>query len=209
MSTDSIQQDGNKSNFSSEQRNPAIVQQVHQKVSQILTRDEQILYIATQGSLTSLSPDSVVLTSRRFIVYKPKLLGGAEFKDYIWRDLVDITLKEGMMHSTLSMKTVEGKVITVENIPKAQARKVYSYAQEMEEQVREERRIREMEEKRAAAGGITIQQPAMSAPPPPSTPPPPQDDPVKKLTQLKQMLDAGLITQGEYDTKKADLLSRM
>jgi membrane protease subunit (stomatin/prohibitin family) len=36
-----------------------------------------------------------------------------------------------------------------------------------------------------------------------------QQDPVQKLKQLKDMLDAGLITQTEYDEKKADILSKM
>jgi hypothetical protein len=34
-------------------------------------------------------------------------------------------------------------------------------------------------------------------------------DPVKKLKQIKEMLDMGLISQAEYDSKKAELLSRM
>jgi membrane protease subunit (stomatin/prohibitin family) len=35
------------------------------------------------------------------------------------------------------------------------------------------------------------------------------EDPLAKLKQLKTMLDAGLITQTEYDEKKADILSKM
>jgi membrane protease subunit (stomatin/prohibitin family) len=35
------------------------------------------------------------------------------------------------------------------------------------------------------------------------------DDPVAKLQQLKKMLDAGLITQDEYDAKKTDILADM
>lgn len=38
---------------------------------------------------------------------------------------------------------------------------------------------------------------------------PQADDPVKKLKQIKEMLDAGLINQTEYDSKKTELLSRM
>jgi len=34
-------------------------------------------------------------------------------------------------------------------------------------------------------------------------------DPVEVLTKLKSMLDGGLISQSEYDAKKADILSRM
>ena len=35
------------------------------------------------------------------------------------------------------------------------------------------------------------------------------EDPIAKLTKLKQMLDAGLIEQAEYDAVKRDILSRM
>jgi hypothetical protein len=76
----------------------------------------------------------------------------------------------------------------------------------MEEWVREERREREMEEKRAAAGGIVLQGPVPAGSQQSS---PVQEDPVKKLTQLKAMLDGGLITEAEYEAKKADILSRM
>jgi len=195
--------------FLGEQQDPIVAQQVHQRVSQILTRDEEILYIAVQKPLISLSPDSIVLTNRRFIIYKPKLLGGVDFEDYIWRDLNDVKLKEGMINSSISMKTTGGHVVFIEHLPKAQARKLYAFAQEREEQVREERRIREMEEKRAAAGGIVFQG-SPSFPNSVSVPISPTPvDPLQKLTQLKAMLDAGLITQQEYDAKKTDLLSRM
>jgi uncharacterized protein YqgQ len=40
-------------------------------------------------------------------------------------------------------------------------------------------------------------------------PTPAQEDPVAKLKQLKEMLDAGLISQEEYDKAKAAILARM
>jgi hypothetical protein len=39
--------------------------------------------------------------------------------------------------------------------------------------------------------------------------PQPTDDPLQKMKQLKGMLDAGLITESEYNAKKAGLLSKM
>ncbi len=36
-----------------------------------------------------------------------------------------------------------------------------------------------------------------------------QDDPVERLKKLKQMFEAGLITQGEFDTKKAEILTNI
>ena len=44
------------------------------------------------------------------------------------------------------------------------------------------------------------------APPPPAPPAPAADDPVAKLTKAKEMLDAGLITQADYDAVKAKAL---
>ncbi|MFP4564085.1 MAG: SPFH domain-containing protein [Spirochaetia bacterium] len=37
----------------------------------------------------------------------------------------------------------------------------------------------------------------------------PGDDPIKKLSQLKEMLDAGLISPDDFETKKKEILSRM
>lgn len=36
-----------------------------------------------------------------------------------------------------------------------------------------------------------------------------QEDPVTKLRQLKEMVEAGLITQDEYDKTKAAILAKM
>jgi hypothetical protein len=106
------------------------------------------------------------------------------------------------------MSTVRGTTVSIDYLPKRQARKLYSFAQEMEEKAREERRTREMEEHRASAGGIVLQGVTPFATPPASAPSP-ASDPVAKLQQLKAMLDGGLITADEYNSKKADILSKM
>lgn len=52
--------------------------------------------------------------------------------------------------------------------------------------------------------------PAAAAPAPPPPPPPPaapaEEDPVEKLAKFKQMLDAGLISQEDYDAAKNKVL---
>jgi len=193
--------------FLSDQQDPAVVRQVYGKVRQILTTGEEILYIAVQKGVVNLSPDCAVLTNRRFIIYRPKLLGGASFQDYIWRNLQDARLKEGMLRASLTLHTVKGTTLTIDELPKAQARKLYAFAQEMEEKVMEERRLRAMEEKRAAAGGIVMQGGVPTAQAPSSAVS--QEDPVQVLMKLKEMLDAGLISAQEYGAKKEEILSRM
>lgn len=196
------------SNFINEQQNPAQVIEIFSKVSELLTKEERITYIAVQEKpVINVAPDAVVLTNRRFIVYHPKLLGRVDMEDFIWRDLVDVRLKEGIMGATILLQTVQGRTITLSYLPKPQARKIYATAQEMEERVREERRLREIEEKRAAAGGVVIQQGV--SPNIQGNTNATGEDPVQKLKQLKEMLDATLITQGEYESKRQAILSRM
>ena len=37
----------------------------------------------------------------------------------------------------------------------------------------------------------------------------PKEDPIEVLGKLKQLLDAGLITEDDYNAKKTEVLSRM
>lgn len=198
------------SRFLSDEQDPGAAAQVFEKVAQLLTAGEEIAYIAVEKPLVSLSPDSVVLTNKRFILYRPKIFGRVEFEDYIWRDLHSAELVEGVINSRFLVQTTAGLTLTVENLPKVQARKIYAFAQQMEEYVREERRVREMEEKRAAAGGISIGAAGAAASQAAIQPPPPaKEDPVQVLGKLKQMLDQGLITADEYNAKKKDLIAKM
>lgn len=193
--------------LSNEEQDPAVVEQVLARVKDILTAGEEVKYIAVQKKpLVNLSPDSVVLTTKRFILYKPSLIGGVSFEDHPWRDLYDAKLKEGFLGAALSFQTVKGLLFLVDHLPKAQARRLYALAQEMEEHARVERRAHELEDKRAAAGGVVVQNPVphVAAPVAPVAP-----DPLATLQKLKGMMDAGLITAAEYDAKKAEILASM
>jgi Bacterial PH domain/Short C-terminal domain len=195
--------------FLNEEQDPAVVQTVHARVQEILTSGEKVLYVAVQKKpLLNMAPDCVVLTNKRFIAYRPKILGRVSFEDYPWRELHDARLQENLLGATLAMRTVSGRMISVDYIPKAQGRRLYALAQEMEERVREERRARELEDKRAAAGGVVV----TSAPGPGPTAtqqPNPLTDPVQRLKSLKDMLDAGLISSSEYEAKRAEIIAKM
>jgi hypothetical protein len=197
--------------FLNEDQDPRVVEDLVPKVSQILMAGEELKYIAIQKKpIVTLAPDCVVITNRRFIFYRVSLLGRKSFDDYVWRDLLDATLQEGLLGATFSAKIAGGRRLTIDYLPKSQARQVYRFAQEMEEKALEERRQRDLEAKRAAAGGVVIQGlPQLSMPQGAQAPAAPVDDPVQRLKRLKEMLDAGLITSQEFEAKKADILSRM
>jgi hypothetical protein len=188
-------------------QDPDQVARIYDKVSQLLTRGEQVTYIAVQKPITfDPTPEIVVLTNRRFIHYRQNLLGQAQFTDYIWRDLKEARLEENVMRSTLTLHAINGDTLRVDNLVKAQARRLYAIAQEMEEHVREEMRLRQMEEKRAEAGGIYM--PGTMGAPSAGTAAP-ADEPLQALSKLKQLMEAGLITADEFEAKKKEILARL
>ncbi|MDD4653638.1 MAG: PH domain-containing protein [Methanothrix sp.] len=172
------------------------------KVKEILTSDESVIFSVAQTSIAGLKPDTVVLTNKRFILYHPGLLG-CKFDEFLWRDLINVKLNEGIMGAKLTFEAKNNK-ISVDKLPKTEARKAYSIAQEKEQEANETRRQRQMQEDSAKAGHIVVGNVGAGTHPAAMA-----DDPMAKLTKLKNMFDAGLITQDEYDKKKADILAAM
>ena len=61
-----------------------VVQKVHERILELLTQGEELRYIAVQKKpVINVFPMCIVLTTRRFIIYKPELMGQAQFEDYI------------------------------------------------------------------------------------------------------------------------------
>lgn len=194
--------------FLNEDQDPKAIEKVVSKINGILMSGEEVEYIAVQKKpAVNISPESVALTNKRIIFCKPKNLGfSMEFQDYIWKDILDCHLKEGILGSEFTLKTVKGISNSVDYLPKNQARKLYIVAQEQEEIQKEVRRQRDLEDKRASAGNVSVtanvpnQNPQLA---------PQQEDPMASLQKLKTLLENDLISQEEFDTKKADILSRL
>ncbi len=194
--------------FMSDGQDPAMICKLAERVDGICTSGENALYMAVQQRpIANFSPDAVVLTNRRAIIFRQKMLGRLQFVDVPWINVVDVHMAEDVLGATISIRGQNGHVESVSYLPKPQARKVYRIAQDMEEKMVELRRERAMEEKRAGATNVTVnnelgnlaklnQNDSSS-------------DPLTVLKALKTMLDSGLIEQEEYDLKKSQILERM
>jgi len=193
----------NISSLLSDDQDSATVEKILPKVRELLTRDEAITYIAVQKKpVVNLSPDAIVLTNKRFMAIRPKMFG-MTFEDFPWRDVKDVHLSEQFLGATITCRTVAGKVTLIDSIPKKQARRVYTFAQEVEEQAHQTRRQTELESLRASASNVTVSAGTAGGTAQPAF------DPVQALTKLKTLLDAQLITEAEYAAKKGEILSKM
>jgi hypothetical protein len=86
---------------------------------------------------------------------------------------------------------------------------VYRICQANEQAWREKRRIRELEEMRAKSGGIQLGATNVGMPSATNVPSANGEDAVARLEQAKAMRDKGLITDSEYESLKARIVSNL
>lgn len=175
------------------------------EVAKILTPNEEIFYIAMQNATAmSLRKDSVVATSNRLVIFQPDMLGRANFSDFQWQDIEGVHIKQGLLSTELTVEATNGRSGVLGGLDKDQAMKLYGVCQQLEQDWREKRRVREMEEERAKSGGVYL-----NTPPPASEAATATEDPVAKLAKAKAMLDQNLISEAEFESIKAKILASM
>ena len=183
-------------------------------LNSVLVTGESIEAWAIQRRLFALTGRRILIaaTSGRFIKIKRGLLGGFDMSDFRWQDLGDAKIKVGIFGADIFMKVFgsadlaiskdSNQMLVLPGFRKEQAEKIYRLAQAQDQSWREKRRIRELEEMRAKSGGVTIGTSAINQPAGNAS-----DDAASKLQQAKQMLDNKLITDSEFESIKARIIS--
>jgi len=154
----------------------------------------------------------IAATSGRLVVLTRNLLGGFDVTTIRWQDLEEVTLHVGVLSAELALRA--GKAtdlaslgsqgaqrVQFQGLRKDQAQAVYRICQSQDQAWREKRRVRELEELRARSGGIQVS----SAPP--ALGAAGESIAVRRLQEAKQLLDARLITDAEYEAIKAKIIS--
>ena len=183
-------------------------------LNSILVTGETVEAWAIQRRLFAHTSKRILIaaTSGRFIKIKRGLIGGFDMTDFRWQDLGDAKIKVGIFGADIFMKIFgsadlaiskdSNQILILPGFRKDQAEKIYRLAQAQDQSWREKRRIRELEELRAKSGGVTIgsnigsQQTANAS-----------EDAASKLQQAKDMLEKKLITDSEYESIKARIIS--
>ena len=115
-----------------EDQDPKAIEKITAKLENLLMSNEEVGYIAVQKKpAVTIFPDSIVVTNKRIILCKPKNLGlSMEFIDYDWDDISGSFVKEGILGADFTFTTNSDLTQTVDYLPKNQARKLYTYAKE-------------------------------------------------------------------------------
>lgn len=220
-----------------EDQDPKAIEKITAKLENLLMSHEEVGYIAVQKKpAITVFPDSIVVTNKRIILCKPKNLGlSMEFVDYDWNDIAGTFVKEGILGSDFTFTTQSDLTHTVDYLPKNQARKLYTFAKEQLDALKNPvaapvaapvqeapmaevytDTVEEPEVEEVTNFAEIIPAPAMDSPADPSISAPTgekkisdlsKDELFEKLQNYKKLLDNGLILQGEYDRLKAEILN--
>jgi hypothetical protein len=148
-------------------------------------------------------------TTGRLICIERGLLGGYQVIDRRWQDLEGVHLKVGVLAADLSVQVGASTDLALEGSGAAQrleftglrkdgAQAVYRICQAQDQAWREKRRVRELEELRARSGGMQLNTAAAQGA---------GADAVARLQQAKALLEARLISDSEYESIKAKIVS--
>ena len=225
--------------FLNEEQDPKAIEKITSKLNDLLMKGEEVGYIAVQKKpAITVFPDSIVLTNKRIIICKPKNLGlSMDFTDYTWDDIAGAFVKENILGSEFSFNTNTDLSISIDYIPKIQARKIYTYAKEQLDLLKNPVTIStsasetiQTEEPEDTVEEVETEEVTNFAEILPAAPSYTETfEPIQqtqsagerklselskeelfdKLQNYKKLLDNGLILQGEYDTYKKEILSYM
>lgn len=191
------------------------LQKAMEHLRALLIEGETLDAWAAQLRLFALTHRRTIIaaTSGRFLALRRGLFGGFDLIDLRWQDLKDATIRVGVFGadltltassmSDLALGTNSDRRLAFTGLQKNEAQQVYRLCQGQEQAWREKRRVRELEEMRARSGGVQISSGPTA---PPALPGGPPNDAVARLQQAKQMVDAKLISDAEYEALKAKIL---
>ena len=185
----------------------------------LMVPGEKLLAFASQRRLFALSHRRAIVgaTSGRFIALYRGLLGGYTPFDVRWQDLSDVSIRAGAFGADLTIVSMTSDDLgsqehpssrmTFHGLGKREAQQVYTICQGQEQSWREKRRIRDLDELRAQSGGVQIGAQAGTAGMNPT--PSAGGDPAERLRRAREMFDAGLITDTEYESIKARVVDAL
>jgi hypothetical protein len=156
----------------------------------------------------------IAATSGRFIYIQRNLFGGFQMNDFRWQDLQETKLNVGIFGADISLTVSDNSDLNIgkssvknlefKGFQKEGAQQIYRLAQAQDQSWREKRRIRELEEMRAKSGGLNVGNYAGGTAVQSGQT---TDDPLIRLQKAKEMLDNKLISDSEYETIKARIIS--
>ena len=157
-------------------------------VLKILQPDENVLLAAQQARSTNLiNPDTIFVTTQRLMIRKPTSLGlRKNIEDYRFADIANVKLHKGIVRSSILLKVrFLSDDLEIDNISKEAGDKLVQLIQQ------------------GIAGRLSVSSIQDKIPTVL------KQDIIDKIKEIAKLKEQGILSDIEFQTKKAELLSRL
>ena len=182
-----------------------IGESVYAEVKKYMVYDDELLVYFAWG-LDSLSAKDYFVCTNKQVIMVNREMGGAtaNIKQFYYEDITSASVLQNSTDSSLTGYLIDTALTAamqtcdlVLSVAGATTRVNTLYKVEAERVVAIYHHYRKEAKMQSAPQPVVIQQSA------------PQSDPLEQLTKLSQLKDAGIITEEEFNQKKADLLAKL
>lgn len=188
--------------------------EIPEAVTDNLAVGEEVLHIirAKKALSMDLTPPTLAVTDKRVMVIDHKVLGRYDLQDIPYSKLETVRYERGVAGAKFSLYPEDGEAVEIAWLGKQEAQKAIETIRDALDAIAVEpvsiqrkkkmlgveewmlHKPEELVSRRAEAG-----QPVKKGEP----------NPAERIRQLKKLLDAGAITEEEYESKKEELLKEL
>jgi hypothetical protein len=199
--------------YLSDDQDPRTAEKVLGKLRDMLTSGEAVIYLAIQKKpAVTLMPDCIAVTNKRIVFCIPENLGlTTKYITFTWAEVKEVSFIEAFFSSKFITIPQRGENIAIDYIPKVQARKLLQFCNE---QLEKHKTIPSgpetaLQNENLADDYASYIEVKDEDKPVVSTLADMEDELTQKLKKLKILFEKQLISQEEYERKKADILSQL
>lgn len=117
--------------LTTDEQDAGAVDRALNKAAEFMTPGEEILYVGVQKKpLGAAAPDAVILTDKRILIVREKTM---DVEHHGWPQVSNVEISVQLLTATITCALSGGLKSEVAGLPKKQARRIYSFAKEIEE----------------------------------------------------------------------------
>lgn len=117
--------------LTADEQDAGTVENALNKAAEFMTPGEEVIYVGAQKKPPgAAAPDAMILTDKQILIVRGKTL---DVEHHGWSQISNVEISVQLLTATITCAISGGRKMSLAGLPKKQARKIYSFAREIEE----------------------------------------------------------------------------